>query len=173
MQVVLTRIQPTASRTKLLRSAVRFVETYVRSPIRGPSTPHSAQPLSNSFSQDEGGNRSETISQRTHYRLQIYNDDMSALTQPRTPQHLPEARHQSRLIGSYTAPLPRPRQRSTYDTGNISDRRDRPNETPGMETPGFRGLYGGVENADDSALYQDATRFLDSQEDEAANDAGI
>ncbi|KAK1761481.1 hypothetical protein QBC47DRAFT_370240 [Echria macrotheca] len=86
--------------------------------------------------------------------FQIYNDALPASSQPQTPQHLPEARHQSRLRGSYTVPA---RQSSRYVTRRpvgLFGRRRPDLSPPGLQAPGFTGLYGGIENTDDSALFQ-------------------
>ena len=82
-------------------------------------------------------------------RVTIYNDRIPPSQQPRTPQNLPEARHQSRILG-----IP-PEQPSS--TRLSSEMRIRP--MPGssrtwrigtayadQRTPGFRGLYEGLEN---------------------------
>lgn len=39
-----------------------------------------------------------------HACFKVYNDALPALQQPQTPRNLPEARHQSRISGSQTAP---------------------------------------------------------------------
>ena len=94
-------------------------------------------------------------------RLQIFNDSMPRSAQPETPQNLPEARHQSRLYGSYTVPA---RQESPLDIpGPATSRRwrtqPRQDQSPaGLQTPGFLGLYGGIENSDEVALYEEAER---------------
>ncbi|KAK1765536.1 hypothetical protein QBC33DRAFT_144593 [Phialemonium atrogriseum] len=51
-------------------------------------------------------------------RLRVYNDWLPQAAQPETPENLPEARHQSRLQGSYTAPARRvcPRPAPTSPT---------------------------------------------------------
>jgi len=95
---------------------------------------------------------------RTPGRFQIYNDSLPASIQPRTPNNLPEARHQSRIQGAYTVPT---RQSSVHSTttptaGQI--RRSRRNMSPvGLREPGFTGLYGGIENTDDSGLFERGT----------------
>ncbi|KAK0651203.1 hypothetical protein B0T16DRAFT_74307 [Cercophora newfieldiana] len=86
--------------------------------------------------------------------LRIYDDSLPASSQPRTPQNLPEARHQSRLRGSYTVPA-RHASHSvrTPTTGRLRRRfEDRIPSPPGLQRPGFVGLYGGVENADDDSF---------------------
>ena len=86
---------------------------------------------------------------------------MPATSQPQTPQHLPEARHQSRFHPSYTAPAsgraesPRPsRSELTRRHGTRSD------SQTGMETPGFQGLYGGQENIADDVMFDRAAQRL-------------
>lgn len=95
-------------------------------------------------------------------RLQIYNDSLPPWAQPETPQNLPEARHQSYLRGSYTVPA---RRGSPFDipTPTTTSRRRQTgsglNPSPaGLQTPGFLGLYGGIENTDDVQLFEQAQR---------------
>lgn len=93
---------------------------------------------------------------KTPGRLRVYNDLLSASIQPQTPLNLPEARHQSRLRGSYTAPARRTPSQSTQTpttarAQRASGRRRAPSPL-GIQTPGFKGLYGGMENLDDAAL---------------------
>ncbi|KAF7519782.1 hypothetical protein G7054_g12995 [Neopestalotiopsis clavispora] len=98
-------------------------------------------------------------------KMRIYSDELPPSLQPSTPRHLPEARHQSRLRGSYTAPVTRAQSRAGHEPGTI---RRRPARTPsqtGLETPGFRGLYGGTENSDDLVLYQEALHLNEGQAD--------
>jgi hypothetical protein len=101
----------------------------------------------------------------TPRQFHIYNDSLPASSQPQTPQNLPEARHQSRLRGSYTVPARRisllPIR--TPMTGRVrrgAGRRRNPSP-PGLVEPGFRGLYGGIENTDDSVLFEQAMRDLE------------
>lgn len=93
---------------------------------------------------------------KTPGRLRVYNDLLPGSSQPQTPHNLPEARHQSRLRGSYTAPA---RDTSTEPTWTPTTTRSqrglgrRRELSPlGLQTPGFKGLYGGTENVDDAAL---------------------
>lgn len=94
-------------------------------------------------------------------RIQIYNDSLPRSGQPETPQNLPEARHQSRLRGSYTVPA-RHGTHQDIATPTTSRRRrqhSRLNPTPaGLQTPGFLGLYGGIENSDEVTLFEEAER---------------
>lgn len=93
----------------------------------------------------------------TPNRFQIYNDSLPASSQPQTPQNLPEARHQSRLRVSWTAP---PRQRSPHPVRTPTTSRVRrlgrrgQASPPGLQTPGFTGLYGGIENTEDTLLFE-------------------
>lgn len=100
--------------------------------------------------------------------FRIYDDSMPASSQPQTPLNLPESRHRSRLLGAYTAPA----GLRTSGVGRLS-RRLHYRRTPspaGLDTPGFQGLYGGLENSDDGRLYEQAQQWLDragsSPEDE-------
>ncbi|KAF4961604.1 hypothetical protein FSARC_10133 [Fusarium sarcochroum] len=82
----------------------------------------------------------------------VYSDRLPLHEQPQTPRQLPEARHQSRFDGAYTAPARGRRTRVEIDDEPVTvrGRRARRNISPvGLRTPGFRGLYGGSENADD------------------------
>jgi hypothetical protein len=96
--------------------------------------------------------------------LRIYNDSLPRSVQPETPQNLPEARHQSRIGGFYTVPA---RRNSPLDipipsTSRRQRHRSRLNPSPaGLQTPGFLGLYGGIENSDEVVLFEQAERDLD------------
>ncbi|KAI8672351.1 hypothetical protein NCS56_00697700 [Fusarium sp. Ph1] len=93
----------------------------------------------------------DAITPRRH--LPVYNDRLPTREQPQTPRELPEARHQSRFEGVYTAPAGGRRQRvEAQQTPSAAGRRVRArrNRSPtGLSIPGFQGLYGGNENADD------------------------
>jgi hypothetical protein len=104
---------------------------------------------------------------RTPCRFRIYNDSLPASSQPQTPQNLPEARHQSRLLGAFTVPA-----RHTGDpartppTGRLRRRlAGRDPTPPGLRWPGFTGLYGGVENADDSAAFSRTSETMGTDDD--------
>ncbi|KAI8959482.1 hypothetical protein F5Y11DRAFT_301979 [Daldinia sp. FL1419] len=144
-------------RRRLVSSAVRFVESIVRSSSRSPMSP-SPHAISSEPSSPEQRDEPEPIS-GIELGFRIYNDSLPASSQPRTPLNLPEARHQSCLHGSYTAPLPRPGSRSIYRSSTEREMEDIPSGPSGLETPGFQGLYGGRENADDSTLFYEASLF--------------
>ncbi|KAI1780241.1 hypothetical protein F4818DRAFT_395064 [Hypoxylon cercidicola] len=154
---------PRRDRRRLVSSAVRFVESFVRSPSRGsPSSPSpriassdSASPMREDELRPAG---------RTGLEFRVYDDSLPASSQPQTPHNLPEARHQSRLRGSYTAPLPRAGSRSAYHHAS----REGTRSPFDLETSGFRGLHRGRENTEDSALFYEASRFREggSPEDE-------
>ncbi|KAL1873089.1 hypothetical protein VTK73DRAFT_1141 [Phialemonium thermophilum] len=94
--------------------------------------------------------------------FRVYDDSLPASAQIATPDNLPEARHQSWLRSSYTAPI---RRHSHLPAGTPSRimlrrarRRDRSPE--GLQISGLVGLYGGLENTDDSVLFEQATRSI-------------
>ncbi|KAI7913757.1 hypothetical protein M0657_002872 [Pyricularia oryzae] len=121
-----------------------------------------AQPSSSSSLQLDG-----------NHDFQIYNDELPADQQPQTPQNLPEARHSGRLGAALTAPVTRigvvqdsaaatARAAIALVTPTTASRRERPRREqspPGLNTPGFRGLYGGLENTDDAVLYEAGYRM--------------
>lgn len=98
----------------------------------------------------------------TPSRLRVYNDSLPAATQPRTPHHLPEARHQSRLNGVFTVPIRRahPAPTPLSDTPAVArQRRQQGREGRAVSPPWLRrdrygGLQGGIENADASIMYE-------------------
>ncbi|KAJ4322922.1 hypothetical protein N0V84_004575 [Fusarium piperis] len=85
--------------------------------------------------------------------LLVYNDSLPTREQPQTPRELPEARHQSRFDGVYTAPAGGRRRRvEAQQTPSVAGGRARARRDDGptgLSIPGFQGLYGGSENADD------------------------
>ncbi|EWY86506.1 hypothetical protein FOYG_11035 [Fusarium oxysporum NRRL 32931] len=92
----------------------------------------------------------EPTTPRRHFP--VYSDRLPVEEQPQTPRQLPEARYQSRFDGVYTAPVRGRRVRVEIDDAPVTVRRRRAgrNTSPvGLRTPGFQGLYGGSENADD------------------------
>ncbi|KAM0149957.1 hypothetical protein ACHAQE_009179 [Botrytis cinerea] len=119
----------------------------------------------------------------------VYNDSLPAASQPQTPAHLPEARHQSRYHPSYTAPTTRSMgrlgsilsehgastparpsdpfyqdssQRWMYVT-DARRARQRSGSPAGMSDDGFRGLYGGRENGDDEQSWIDGVRARNAE----------
>ncbi|KAI0142589.1 hypothetical protein F4776DRAFT_514101 [Hypoxylon sp. NC0597] len=152
-------------RRRLVNSAVRFVEFITHSPRRSsPSpSPHAARPNSSlSVPEDE-----LEPTRDSEARFRIYNDALPASSQPQTPYNLPEARHWSRLQGSYTAPIPRLTPRPRYYSSTNREPREATSSPSGLKTAGFQGLYGGRENSEDSTLFYGASR---SQEDDVAGD---
>ncbi|KAF5584540.1 uncharacterized protein FSUBG_12734 [Fusarium subglutinans] len=92
----------------------------------------------------------ESMTPRRHFP--VYSDRLPVEEQPQTPRQLPEARHQSRFDGAYTAPVRERRARIQIDDAPVTVRRRRAgrNTSPvGLRAPGLQGLYGGSENADD------------------------
>ncbi|KAF5673059.1 hypothetical protein FHETE_3544 [Fusarium heterosporum] len=85
--------------------------------------------------------------------LPVYSDHLPSEEQPQTPRQLPEARHQSRFDRAYTAPVRGRRQMGDGigdEPNTVRRTRAGYNTSPvGLRTPGFQGLYGGSENADD------------------------
>ena len=107
--------------------------------------------------------------------LAVYNDGLPPATQPQTPAHLPEARHQSRYHPSYTAPVSRassgllsvpdhtPERRDRLPGSPSRVARDRASSPVGLQNGGFRGLYGGRENRDEEQNWVDGVRFSNAE----------
>ncbi|CAD6449212.1 924dc92a-1eb8-4d01-8c1e-e29f19ad166e [Sclerotinia trifoliorum] len=119
----------------------------------------------------------------------VYNDSLPAASQPQTPAHLPEARHQSQYHPSYTAPTTRSMARLrdhiaeplVATLGRPSDPfdrdsaqrwmhepdarwiRQRSGSPAGMSDDGFQGLYGGRENGDDEQSWIDGVRARNAE----------
>ncbi|KAF7907948.1 hypothetical protein BELL_1124g00020 [Botrytis elliptica] len=120
----------------------------------------------------------------------VYNDSLPAASQPQTPAHLPEARHQSRYHPSYTAPTTRSMgrlrnvltehgsstpirpsdpfhqdssQRWMMYVTDARRARQRSGSPAGMSDDGFRGLYGGRENGDDEQSWIDGVRARNAE----------
>jgi hypothetical protein len=101
-------------------------------------------------------------------RLMVYDDGRPASVQPQTPQNLPEARHQSHYHPAYTAPEAMARRRELMRNVPFTERHGRRNITdspPGLDTPGFRGLYGGQENVDEDVMFDRAAQRLWTREE--------
>lgn len=82
-------------------------------------------------------------------RMGLYDDRLPTSSQPQTPRQLPEFRHQSRVDGAYTAPVRRD-ERESSERGRRTGRIGSP---VGLRTPGFQGLYGGMENASEEETW--------------------
>lgn len=91
-------------------------------------------------------------------RLIVYNDSVTAMIQSQA-RHLPEARHQSRLHESYTAPSGRYLFQGPATTA-LGRHRRRARAASPFDTgiPGLVRLYGGMENPGELAPYDAATR---------------
>jgi hypothetical protein len=93
--------------------------------------------------------------------IRVFDDRIPGSLQPQTPLHTAESRHQSRYHPSYTAP---PAQvvaaPVTISMRSLHSRGARSNSPPGLNTPGYEGLYGGLENTDEEVLFDRASRRL-------------
>ncbi|KAI1095229.1 hypothetical protein F5B19DRAFT_504674 [Rostrohypoxylon terebratum] len=141
---------PLRGRRRLVSSAVRLMESMIPSPRRGSASP---SPSSRVPRPD-----SDSSLREAELGFRIYNDALPASSQPQTPHNLPEARHRSRLYGSYTAPhhcLASHRSSVGRPAGDTTS------SPSGLEISGFQGLYGGRENSEDSALFQEASGYRD------------
>ncbi|GKT57253.1 hypothetical protein CT0861_11597 [Colletotrichum tofieldiae] len=120
----------------------------------------SARSLAVTSPDDHGTHRTATV-RASLRQLLIYDDAATAIAQPQTPRNVPEARHQSQLHGSYTAPSTRTLTLETLTPSSRLRRRRAGATSPaGMVTPGFVGLYGGMENSDEVVLYEAEMRHL-------------
>ncbi|KAI0884512.1 uncharacterized protein GGS22DRAFT_200308 [Annulohypoxylon maeteangense] len=146
---------PVRGRMRFVSSAVRFMESMIPSPRRGSTSP---SPLP---SPHVHGPDSESPPRETELGFRIYNDALPASSQPQTPHNLPEARHRSRLYGSYTAPHHCLASVSSHRSSVDRAMGDTTGSPSGLETPGFQGLYGGRENGEDSTLFHEASRYRD------------
>ncbi|RYP67928.1 hypothetical protein DL771_006961 [Monosporascus sp. 5C6A] len=157
-----------SSRSRIFSSAVRFVDSVIH-PHRRTSPSSLAHRMRRSASASPTPSTAEEPAFGEHTpRLAVYNDSVPASLQPQTPLNLPEARHQSRLHGAYTAPVVRVETRSAYQSGAVRRRPNNGDSMAGMATPGFRGLYGGIENSEDSTLFEEASRLHDRDSPEEA-----
>ncbi|KAI1213693.1 uncharacterized protein F4807DRAFT_196512 [Annulohypoxylon truncatum] len=146
---------PLRGRRRFVSSAVRFMESMI------PSPRHSSTSLSPSPSPHVSRPDSDASAREAELGFRIYNDALPASSQPQTPHNLPEARHRSRLYGSYTAPHHCSTSVSSHRSSVDRTMMDTTGSTSGLETPGFQGLYGGLENSEDSALFHEASRYRD------------
>ncbi|KAM3069647.1 hypothetical protein ACMFMG_010366 [Clarireedia jacksonii] len=179
-------------RTSIMQAAVRIISGYrARSPLhRSPPTIRSSPPSSPSpqrRTQRRPTPRKHTVPISRAYtpsrNYAVYNDSLPASSQPQTPAHLPEARHQSRYHPSYTAPTTRSMARTrglftdrneitrgtTSQLSNTLDRGSdlrvsRRSTSPiGLTDDGFRGLYGGRENGDEGRTWIDGVRARNAE----------
>lgn len=144
---------------------LRLLSAYrSRSPIgswplssRAPATP-----LRSSRGSRNASPAPPTALPNTPYRrLRVYDDRVPASLQPQTPQHLPEARHQSRYHSSFTAPVGQPYASPHQLRAGFRRGRGTRSESPlGLDTPGFTGLYGGQENTDDDVMFERVAQRL-------------
>ncbi|KAB8294174.1 hypothetical protein EYC80_009614 [Monilinia laxa] len=179
----------------IVRVAARlFSSSRSRSPQRNSPPPSPSpsprrrlrlQPTPTTARESDTGSRTYTPSRG----YSVYNDSLPAASQPQTPAHLPEARHQSRFHASYTAPTSRsmarlrslitysvdhtptrpndsfhqdPAQRWMHETDTRWVRR-RSGSPAGMPDDGFHGLYGGRENGDDEQSWIDGVRARNAE----------
>ncbi|KAE9380496.1 hypothetical protein N431DRAFT_552648 [Stipitochalara longipes BDJ] len=159
----------------LIRRAAETMVGFYRnhSPLTHTSP---SRPPSSASHRSQGRMASSELPPRTPSRTyQIYNDALPRSSQPQTPAHLPEARHQSRFHPSYTAPVRRIGPRVDRVDSRMRDfpsleriqqlstplRRGagRPASPIGMSQSGFTGLYGGRENSDEEQNWAEGVRF--------------
>jgi len=155
-------LSPTPAGRRGARATSQSTESVIRRRRRSPSPGVGGGGLvGGSGGGDSTPSRQQPSAVIRTPQFRIYDDSLPPSLQPQTPQHLPEARHRSRLEGSYTVPArfsPHPiRTPTTTRHGRRMAYGRRRNLSPlGLQTPGFRGLYGGIENTDESTLFEDA-----------------
>jgi hypothetical protein len=90
--------------------------------------------------------------------LSVYSDALPVNGQPQTPRQLPEARHQSRFNGAYTAPVRGRRMEPDIDDATVTVRRRRAGRNTSLVglSPQLHGLHRGSQNTDDVVVYRDA-----------------
>ncbi|KAI0518467.1 hypothetical protein F5B22DRAFT_653961 [Xylaria bambusicola] len=153
--------QPSSTGARIFSSAARFVESIVRFPRHSSPTPTARQVATESTSQPPRRDESDGTIVDTA-RFEVYDDSLPASLQPQTPMNLPETRHQSRLHGFSTVPARPVGMRRSAQRPTISQLRQRDTQSPSvLATPGFQGLYGGIENSDDTRLQHDASQLND------------
>ncbi|KAF7558606.1 hypothetical protein G7046_g5551 [Stylonectria norvegica] len=143
-----------SSRAARIMSMVRSINVRgvrTRGSMRRSSVPDSPQPSS-----WMDGESLDTASESamTPRRLPVYNDALPTIAQPQTPRHLAESRHQSRFDGAYTAPVGEHRRGNAMEFSLPAGRMvryQRSGSPSGLRLRGFRGLYGGMENADEDS----------------------
>lgn len=84
--------------------------------------------------------------------IPVYTDMLGLLPQPQTPSNPPGSHHRSRLeAASPIGSRGRAFAAADQETPALTSRRRRREGSPaGLQTPGFVGLFGGMENADES-----------------------
>ncbi|OBT91867.1 hypothetical protein VE01_10115 [Pseudogymnoascus verrucosus] len=154
----------------------RLVSAYrSRSPIGPWHLPSRPSPTIPRVSRDSriASSASRPGPANTPYRrLQVYDERVPASLQPQTPDQLPEARHFSPYHFSYTAPAGRRHASAQQPRWQPPQRRwrRRSGSPPGLETPGFAGLYGGQENTDDEVMFERAAQRLFLQHGSSGRD---
>ncbi|OBT73359.1 hypothetical protein VF21_07701 [Pseudogymnoascus sp. 05NY08] len=144
----------------------RLVSAYrSRSPIGPWHLPSRPSPTTPRVSRDNRIASSATRpgpANTPYRRLQVYDERVTASLQPQTPEQLPEARHFSHYSFSYTAPPGRRHASAQQPRWQPPHRRwtRRSGSPPGLDTPGFAGLYGGQENTDDEVMFERAAQRL-------------
>ncbi|KAI2615152.1 hypothetical protein GGR54DRAFT_642650 [Hypoxylon sp. NC1633] len=146
-------------RRRLVSSTVRFVNSIVHSPSHSSPSPSPSPHVTSSGSSSPVRDNESEVIRGQELGFRIYNDALPASSQPQTPQNLPEARHRSRLLGSYTAPVSRLASQSSHQSSSGRGTGESTHRPSDLETPGFRGLYDGLENSEDSTLFQEASRL--------------
>jgi hypothetical protein len=143
---------------RIISSAARFVESIVRFPRHSSPTPSARSTGTESTPQPTRDESNSTVVDTARFR--VYDDSLPASAQPQTPLNLPEARHQSRLYGAYTAPMQHIETRRRTQRSDAGHSGPHDNHSPsGLATPGFQGLYGGLENSDGTRLLDAASRL--------------
>ncbi|KAI5862254.1 hypothetical protein GGS23DRAFT_573455 [Durotheca rogersii] len=135
-------------------SAADPAESVVGSPI------HSSPPLLLRMARHDSRSQEETepAGGQEVGQLTIYNDFLPASSQPQTPLQLPEARRQSRLRGSYTAPVLHAPRRPGHQPSIGTRRQERARGSSGFEAPRLGGRHGGRETAENSASSGETSR---------------
>lgn len=162
-------VQIPASPQRASRGHHRLLQLCPKTCHRSPSSSHDDATSigeASAFRPNTGRPRRPTLVSRQQTtpegRMRIYDDLRSPTRQPQTPEQLPEARHQSRLPNSYTAPAVsrfRSAHASSREPGIARRLQIRRGPSPsGMRASGFEGLYGGRENDDDIALFDEAAQ---------------
>lgn len=96
----------------------------------------------------------------------VYTDASPSASQPQTPSNLIHMRHGRQTQNPFTAPVHGGQNRRGL--GQTSTRRRHPqrmHSPAGLNAPGLEGLYGGLENSDDSVLFLEAERGRNWQVD--------